>query len=177
MRQQNLHQQPVYCNMPYAIILPYCNISLCNSQKNESTYHIALDFMGFLPPRGSLRHSYYDFERLKICSFRKQQVRQAERLHRPILDTFYRSELELSFTIVQHNLVYLNHIRKNKFISFFNSEKISKENGCLFKFHKMFKGPSFYYQKILHHKICRIVKYVVDYHQNLKYVLKKGDFP
>ena len=28
MHQQDLHKQPVYCNMPYAIILPYSNISL-----------------------------------------------------------------------------------------------------------------------------------------------------
>ena len=28
MRQQDLYKQPVYCNMPYAITLPYCNISL-----------------------------------------------------------------------------------------------------------------------------------------------------
>ena len=64
MRQQDLHKQPVYFNMPYANILPYCNISLemlLKLSKTESTYLIAPDIKGFLLPRGRLGHSHYAF--------------------------------------------------------------------------------------------------------------------
>ena len=57
IHQQDLHKQPVYCNMPYAIVLPYSK----DSQKAESPYLIAPDIMSFLPPRGRLGHSHYVF--------------------------------------------------------------------------------------------------------------------
>ena len=63
--------------------------------------------------------------------------------------------------------MHLKHIRINQLL---NSEKISKENGFLLKFRNIFKGPSFYCQKILHHKTqlrCRNS-------QELKICLKKG---
>ena len=66
MRQQNFYKQPVCCNMPYAIILPYLNISLeillKLTKKTENTYLIVPDFMFFLPIRGCLVHSHYTFE-------------------------------------------------------------------------------------------------------------------
>ena len=59
-------------------------------------------------------------------------------------------------TFLYNGVVYLSTFKanQNKYACniFFNSENISSKNGFMFKFRKIFKGPSFYYQKLLRYK-------------------------
>ena len=86
-----------------------------------------------------------------------QFLKPVDKLGGEMSSTHIRHVLQTRIrTFFYNGVVYLSTFKtyQNKYVHIHNtySEKISNKNGFLFKFRKILKGPSFYCQKILHHK-------------------------